>query len=335
MLEEKNPSIAVLLPCYNEEVTIGKVVRDFRVALPDAAIYVYDNNSTDRTAEIATAEGAIVRKEPRQGKGNVIRSMFENIDADVYVMADGDDTYPADAAPDMVAKVLEGYDMVIGDRLSSTYFQENKRPFHNFGNRLVRGSINHLFRAHVTDIMTGYRAFSFTFVKTYPVLSRGFEVETEMTIHSLNNNLRLFEMPIQYRDRPEGSVSKLDTVGDGIKVMSTIFRMIREYKPLPFFGTLGLIIGIIGIMLCGWVTAEFVGTGMVVHFPTLIGAIMLVIVGLLLIVTGIILDVIAKNDRKTFIVDANRFAYAKKALAPSSSASRCCTISQQPINAMP
>ena len=173
--------------------------------------------------------------------------MFEDIDADVYVMADGDDTYPADAAPAMVAKVLEGYDMVIGDRLSSTYFQENKRPFHNFGNRLVRGSINHLFRAHVTDIMTGYRAFSFTFVKTYPVLSRGFEVETEMTIHSPNNDLRLFEMPIQYRDRPEGSVSKLDTVGDGIKVMSTIFRMIREYKPLPFFGGLGLIIGVIGL----------------------------------------------------------------------------------------
>ena len=335
MLEEKNPSIAVLLPCYNEEVTIGKVVRDFRVALPDAAIYVYDNNSTDRTAEIATAEGAIVRKEPRQGKGNVIRSMFENIDADVYVMADGDDTYPADAAPDMVAKVLEGYDMVIGDRLSSTYFQENKRPFHNFGNRLVRGSINHLFRAHVTDIMTGYRAFSFTFVKTYPVLSRGFEVETEMTIHSLNNNLRLYEMPIQYRDRPEGSVSKLDTVGDGIKVMSTIFRMIREYKPLPFFGTLGLIIGIIGIMLCGWVTAEFVGTGMVVHFPTLIGAIMLVIVGLLLIVTGIILDVIAENDRKNLYSGCQQVRLCKKALAPSSSASRCCTISQQPINAMP
>ena len=229
-------------------------MRDFLAALPDAAIYVYDNNSPDRTAEIA-------------------------------------------AAPDIVAKVLEGYDMVIGDRLSSTYFQENKRPFHNFGNRLVRGSINHLFRAHVTDIMTGYRAFSFTFVKTYPVLSRGFEVETEMTIHSLNNNLRLYEMPIQYRDRPEGSVSKLDTVGDGIKVMSTIFRMIREYKPLPFFGGLGLIIGVIGLALCGFVTAKFVHTGMV---------------GLLLIVTGIILDVIAKNDRKTFIVDANRFAYAKR-----------------------
>lgn len=312
MPEEKTPSIAVLLPCYNEEVTIGKVVRDFKAALPNATIYVYDNNSTDRTAEIATAEGAIVRKEPRQGKGNVVRAMFEDIDADVYVMADGDDTYPADAAPAMVEKVLEGYDMVIGDRLSSTYFQENKRPFHNFGNRLVRGSINGLFRAHVTDIMTGYRAFNFTFVKTYPVLSRGFEIETEMTIHSLNNNLRLYEMPIQYRDRPEGSVSKLDTVGDGIKVMSTIFRMIREYKPLPFFGGLGLVIGIIGLVLCGGVTMEFMKTGMVAHFPTLIGAVMLVIAGLLLIVTGIILDVMAKNDRKTFVVDANKFAYLKR-----------------------
>lgn len=305
-------SIAVLLPCYNEEATIGKVVRDFKAALPDAAIYVYDNNSTDRTAEIAAAEGAIVRKEPRQGKGNVVRAMFEDIDADVYVMADGDDTYPADAAPAMVEKVLEGYDMVIGDRLSSTYFQENKRPFHNFGNRLVRGSINHLFRAHVTDIMTGYRAFNFTFVKTYPVLSRGFEVETEMTIHSLNNNLRLYEMPIQYRDRPEGSVSKLDTVGDGIKVMSTIFRMIREYKPLPFFGGLGLIIGIVGIVLCGTVTFEFAKTGVVTHFPTLIGAVMLVIAGLLLIIAGIILDVMAKNDRKTFVIDTNKIAYNKR-----------------------
>ena len=212
----------------------------------------------------------------------------------------------------MVAKVLDGYDMVIGDRLSSTYFQENKRPFHNFGNRLVRSSINGLFNAHVTDIMTGYRAFSFTFVKTYPVLSHGFEVETEMTIHSLNNNLRLYEMPVQYRDRPAGSVSKLDTVGDGIKVMSTIFRMIREYKPLPFFGTIGLLIGIVGIALCGGVTYEFAATGSVAHFPTLIGAIMLVIVGLLLFVTGIILDVIAKNDRKTYITDTNQFAYLRR-----------------------
>lgn len=313
MLEEiEGLSIAVLLPCYNEEVTIGKVVRDFKAALPGATVYVYDNNSTDRTAEIAAAEGAIVRREPRQGKGNVIRAMFEDIDADVYVMADGDDTYPADAAPAMVAKVLDGYDMVIGDRLSSTYFQENKRPFHNFGNRLVRGSINGLFNAHVTDIMTGYRAFNFTFVKTYPVLSRGFEVETEMTIHSLNNNLRLYEMPIQYRDRPEGSVSKLDTVGDGIKVMSTIFRMIREYKPLPFFGGLGLIIGIVGIVLCGTVTFEFAKTGVVTHFPTLIGAVMLVITGLLFIIAGIILDVMAKNDRKTFVIDTNKIAYNKR-----------------------
>ena len=312
MFENNQPSVAVLLPCFNEEVTIGKVVRDFKAALPDATVYVYDNNSTDRTAEIAAAEGAIVRREPRQGKGNVIRAMFEDIDADVYVMADGDDTYPADAAPAMVSKVLDGYDMVIGDRLSSTYFQENKRPFHNFGNRLVRGSIIGLFNAHVTDIMTGYRAFSFTFVKTYPVLSRGFEVETEMTIHSLNNNLRLYEMPIQYRDRPAGSVSKLDTVGDGIKVMSTIFRMIREYKPLPFFGTIGLLIGAIGILLCGGVTYEFTKTGLVARFPTLIGAIMLVIVGLLLFATGIILDVIAKNDRKTFITDTNQFAYLRR-----------------------
>lgn len=312
MFENNQPSVAVLLPCFNEEVTIGKVVRDFKAALPDATVYVYDNNSTDRTAEIAAAKGAIVRREPRQGKGNVIRAMFEDIDADVYVMADGDDTYPADAAPAMVSKVLDGYDMVIGDRLSSTYFQENKRPFHNFGNRLVRGSINGLFNAHVTDIMTGYRAFSFTFVKTYPVLSRGFEVETEMTIHSLNNNLRLYEMPIQYRDRPAGSVSKLDTVGDGIKVMSTIFRMIREYKPLPFFGTIGLLIGAIGILLCGGVTYEFTKTGLVARFPTLIGAIMLVIVGLLLFATGIILDVIAKNDRKTFITDTNQFAYLRR-----------------------
>ena len=238
----------------------------------------------------------------------MIRAMFEDIDADIYVMADGDDTYPADAAPAMVDKVLEGYDMVIGDRLSSTYFQENKRPFHNFGNHLVRGSINGLFHANVTDIMTGYRAFSFTFAKTYPVLSRGFEVETEMTIHSLNNNLRLFEMPIQYRDRPAGSVSKLNTIGDGIKVMSTIFRMIREYKPLPFFGGFGTILGVIGIILCTSVTMDFWHTGMVARFPTLIGAVMLVIAGILLFATGIILDVMAKNDRKAFIVDMNKFA---------------------------
>lgn len=305
--------IAVLIPCYNESKTVEKVVSDFRRVLPDATVYVYDNNSTDGTAELAAGAGAVVRHEYQQGKGNVMRRMFREIDAEAYILVDGDDTYPAEAAPEMVAAVTERQaDMVVGDRLSSTYYTQNKRPFHNFGNRLVRGSINHLFRAHVTDIMTGYRAFSFTFVKTYPVLSRGFEVETEMTIHSLNNNLRLFEMPIQYRDRPEGSVSKLDTVGDGIKVMSTIFRMIREYKPLPFFGGLGLIIGIVGIVLCGTVTFEFAKTGVVTHFPTLIGAVMLVITGLLLIIAGIILDVMAKNDRKTFVIDTNKIAYTKR-----------------------
>lgn len=305
--------IAVLIPCYNEEKTIAKVVSDVKKFLPQAVAYVYDNNSTDRTVELATEAGAIVRYEYAQGKGNVIRRMFREIDAECYLMIDGDDTYPLDCAQEMVDRVLQHQaDMVVGDRLSSTYFTENKRPFHNFGNRLVRGSINGLFGAHVTDIMTGYRAFNFTFVKTYPVLSRGFEVETEMTIHSLNNNLRLFEMPIQYRDRPEGSVSKLDTVGDGIKVMSTIFRMIREYKPLPFFGGLGLIIGIVGIVLCGTVTFEFAKTGVVTHFPTLIGAVMLVIAGLLLIIAGIILDVMAKNDRKTFVIDTNKIAYNKR-----------------------
>lgn len=305
--------IAVLIPCYNESKTVEKVVSDFRRVLPDATVYVYDNNSTDGTAELAAGAGAVVRHEYQQGKGNVMRRMFREIDAEAYILVDGDDTYPAEAAPEMVAAVTERQaDMVVGDRLSSTYYTQNKRPFHNFGNRLVRGSINHLFGAHVTDIMTGYRAFNFTFVKTYPVLSRGFEVETEMTIHSLNNNLRLYEMPIQYRDRPEGSVSKLDTVGDGIKVMSTIFRMIREYKPLPFFGGLGLIIGIVGIVLCGTVTFEFAKTGVVTHFPTLIGAVMLVITGLLFIIAGIILNVMAKNDRKTFVIDTNKIAYNKR-----------------------
>lgn len=304
----KSTTVAVLLPCYNEEVTIGKVIRDFRAALPDADIYVYDNNSTDNTARIASDEGAIVRKEPRQGKGNVIRAMFEDIDADVYVMADGDDTYPADAAPDMVSKILEGYDMVIGDRLSSTYFQENKRPFHNFGNRLVRGTINGLFDANVSDIMTGYRAFSFTFVKTYPVLSRGFEVETEMTVHSLNNNLRLYEIPVQYRDRPAGSFSKLNTAHDGAKVLATILHLIRAYKPLPFFGGAGLVIGIIGLALCASVVAEFWNTGTVAHFPTLIGAVMLVIAGLLCIIAGMILDAMETNEKKSFLLNANRIA---------------------------
>ena len=305
-------SVAVLLPCFNEQPTIGKVIDDFRAALPSATIYVYDNNSTDDTARIATQKGAVVKKEPRQGKGNVIRSMFEDIDADVYIMADGDDTYPAEAAPSMVEKILEGYDMVIGDRLSSTYFEENKRPFHNIGNRMVRGAINGLFRANITDVMTGYRAFSFTYVKTYPIQSEGFEVETEMTIHSLDKNIRIYEMPIQYRDRPAGSVSKLDTIGDGIKVLSTIFRMIREYKPLPFFGGLGIVVGLIGFGFLCSVMIEFWHTGLVSRIPTLIGSVLLILTGLLLFITGIILDVIAKNDRKRYIENNNLFACLRR-----------------------
>ena len=308
---QTNPAVAVLLPCYNEEVTIGKVVRDFKAALPAADIYVYDNNSTDKTAEIASSEGAIVRSEPRQGKGNVIRAMFQDIDADVYVMADGDDTYPAEDAPKMVQKIVDGYDMVIGDRLSSTYFSENKRPFHNVGNKVVRGAINTLFGAKITDIMTGYRAFSLTFVKTYPVLSKGFEVETEMTIHSLDKNLKLFEMPVNYRDRPEGSVSKLDTVGDGIKVLSTIFKLIREYRPLPFFGVVGSVISLVGAGFLISVFIDYWHTGEVLRFPTLFGSIFLILTGLLSIITGIILDVLAKKDRKQFIVDSNLFAYMR------------------------
>lgn len=301
-----------MLPCFNEEVTIGKVVSDFRKALPKATVYVYDNNSTDKTAQIAREHGAVVRKEPRQGKGNVIRAMFEDIDADVYVMADGDDTYPAEDAPAMVEKILEGYDMVIGDRLSSTYFQENKRPFHNIGNKLVRSAINHFFGAHVTDIMTGYRAFSFSYVKCYPILSRGFEVETEMTIHSLDRNLRLYELPVKYRDRPTGSVSKLDTVGDGIRVLSTIFRMIREYKPLPFFGGCGLLIGTVGFGFLLSVMLEFWHTGLVLRIPTLIGSVLLILVGLLAAITGIILDILAKNDRKAYIHSSNLFTYLRR-----------------------
>ena len=298
--ENQNLSVAVLLPCYNEEVTIGKVVRDFKASLPDATIYVYDNNSTDRTAEIAEAEGAIVRREPRQGKGNVIRAMFEDIDADVYVMADGDDTYPADAAPAMVAKVLEGYDMVIGDRLSSTYFQENKRPFHNFGNRLVRGSINGLFGAHVTDIMTGYRAFNFTFVKTYPVLSRGFEIETEMTIHALQRNMQVENVVIDYRDRPEGSESKLNTYSDGFKVLGTIARLFKNYRPFSFFGILAAILAVFGIGFMIPVLGEYFRTGLVPRFPTLIVCCFVLVAALLLFISGIILSSQLAKDARDF-----------------------------------
>ncbi|MBO4912131.1 MAG: glycosyltransferase, partial [Butyrivibrio sp.] len=263
--------IAVLIPCYNEEKTIAKVIRDAKAALPEAVIYVYNNNSKDRTAEIAAAEGAVVRNEYMQGKGNVIRRMFREIDALVYVMVDGDDTYPMDSAPEMVDLVLNhNSDMVVGDRLSSTYYQENKRPFHNFGNNLVRGSINRLFGCNIRDIMTGFRAFSYEFVKTFPVLSKGFEIETEMTIHAVYNNMQIDNVVIEYRDRPEGSESKLNTYEDGMKVLKTIAKLYRNYKPFGFFLIIATILAIISMIFFIPILKEYWETHLVPRFPTLI-----------------------------------------------------------------
>ena len=297
----KNKKIAVLIPCYNEALTVAKVVKDYKKALPDADIYVYDNNSTDGTDEIAKKAGAIVRYEYRQGKGNVIRSMFKDIDADCYLMIDGDDTYPASNAKEMCDYVLEGKaDMVIGDRLSSTYFTENKRAFHNFGNKLVRSLINHLFKSNIRDIMTGYRAFSYDFVKTFPVLSKGFEIENEMTIHAVYNNFKLIEIPVSYRDRPEGSVSKLNTYSDGIKVLMTIARLFKEYKPTIFFSFVGTVLLIISLIFGIPVFSEFFKTGLVPRFPTLIFALILLIISILMYITGIILEVVAKKNKQIF-----------------------------------
>ncbi len=293
--------VAVLLPCYNEEKTIGKVVRDFREVLPSADIYVYDNNSTDCTVEEATAAGAIVRHEYTQGKGNVIRRMFREVEADCYLMADGDDTYPAHHAPDMVKEVLEKQaDMVIGDRLSSTYFTQNKRPFHNFGNRLVRSLICHLWHTKVKDIMTGYRAFSRSFVKLYPVMSGQFEVETEMTIHALDKNFRLVEIPIDYRDRPEGSNSKLNTFSDGFKVLRTIFTLFKEYRPMRFFGWLAVLLAVVGTILVIPVLMDYFDTGLVMRFPTLFVSLFLFLAALQSFFTGLCLDVMVSKDRKQY-----------------------------------
>ena len=256
--------IAVLIPCYNEEKTVEKVVRDFKAVLPEAVIYVYDNNSSDRTVELAEKAGAVVRHEYMQGKGNVIRRMFREIDAEVYVMTDGDDTYPAEFAREMVDKVLEHQaDMVVGDRLSSTYFTENKRPFHNFGNSLVRGTINRLFHTEIKDIMTGYRAFSYQFVKTFPVLSKGFEIETEMTIHAADKNMQVDNVIIEYRDRPEGSESKLNTYSDGAKVLMSIAKLYRNYKPMNLFGLLGLVQQVKSIGFYIPVIMEYIAPGLV------------------------------------------------------------------------
>jgi len=293
--------IAVLIPCYNESKTVAKVVSDYKKALPEADVYVYDNNSTDGTAEIAAAAGAIVRYERRQGKGNVIRTMFREIDADCYIMADGDDTYPAEYAPEMARLVLEEKaDMVVGDRLSATYFTENKRPFHNVGNKAVRGLINMIFKSNIRDIMTGYRAFSRPFVKHFPVLSKGFEIETEMTIHALDKNFYIREIPVNYRDRPEGSVSKLNTVQDGMRVIKTIFTLFRDYRPLAFFGIMGLVALLLGIGFFIPVLVEYFQVGLVPRFPTLIMSIFMMIIGMLLFAVGLILDVIAKKHKQLF-----------------------------------
>lgn len=297
----KKSKIAVLIPCYNESATIEKVVKDYKKALPDADIYVYDNNSKDHTDEIARKAGAIVKYEYRQGKGNVIRSMFRDIEADCYLMIDGDDTYPAENAREMCDLVLEGKaDMVIGDRLSSTYFTENKRAFHNFGNKLVRKLINVLFRNNIRDIMTGYRAFSYDFVKGFPVLSKGFEIETEMTIHAVDKNFKLVEVPVQYRDRPEGSVSKLNTYSDGFKVMKTIATLFKEYKPGMFFNIIALLFLIISIIIGLPAYIGYFQTGIVEKFPSLIVSCFGLTVALLMWVTGIILQVIAKKQKQNY-----------------------------------
>lgn len=294
-------TIAVLIPCYNESQTIAKVVRNISAALPEAVVYVYDNNSTDSTGDLARSAGAVVRREYRQGKGNVIRRMFREVDAQCYLMLDGDDTYPASAAPEMTRLVLEqGADMVVGDRLSSTYFQENKRPFHNFGNSLVRASINHLFHSNIQDIMTGYRAFSYQFVKTFPVLSAGFEIETEMSIHAVDKKMYVENVVVDYRDRPEGSVSKLNTYSDGARVLMTILRLFRLYRPLRFFGLLALVLAIVSLALFAPIFATYLQTGLVPRFPTLIVSGFAMLAALVSLFSGLLLDNIRQKDCRDF-----------------------------------
>ncbi len=293
--------IAVLIPCYNESLTVAKVVADWKAALPEATVYVYDNNSTDGTAEIAEKAGATVRHEYQQGKGNVIRRMFREIDAEVYLMVDGDDTYSPECAREMADLVLyKQADMVIGDRLSSTYFTENKRPFHNFGNSFVRFSINTLFHSSIRDIMTGCRAFSFEFVKTFPVLSSGFEIETEMTIHALDKNMKIDHVVTQYKDRPAGSVSKLNTVKDGMKVLRTILTLHRNYKPYSFFGIISAVLMLLSIGFFIPVLITYINTGLVPNFPTLIVCGFTVIASLLSFFTGLQLQNAVQKNKQDF-----------------------------------
>lgn len=304
--------IAVIIPCYNESKTIEKVIKDYKAVLPEAEIYVYDNNSKDGTDEIARSAGAIVRYETKQGKGNVVRTMFRDIDADCYVLVDGDDTYPAENAREMCNYILNGnVDMVIGDRLSSTYFKENKRPFHNLGNKMVRGLIKKIFKTHINDIMTGYRAFSYKFAKTFPILSKGFEIETEMSIHAVDKNFTLKEIPVQYRDRPSGSVSKLSTYKDGARVLKTIATLFKEYKPTMFFNTISVFFYVVSLILAIPVFSEYFDTGLVPKFPSLIVAGIFLLVALLLNITGIILQVIVKKHRQLFELQLNQVCILK------------------------
>lgn len=299
--------IAVLIPCYNESVTIKKVINDFQKVLPEATIYVYDNNSSDNTAEIAEAEGAVVRHEYQQGKGNVIRRMFRDIDAQCYIMTDGDDTYPAEFAREMCDKVLErNVDMVVGDRLSSTYFEENKRPFHNFGNSIVRASINTIFKSDIKDIMTGYRAFSYNFVKTFPVLSKGFEIETEMTIHTVDKNMFCENVIIEYRDRPEGSESKLNTYSDGFKVLLTIARLFKNYKPFAFFSIVALVLFVLSVGFFIPVLITFFKTGMVDKIPTVIVCGITMLAAIISFFSGLVLDTIKQKNRQDFEMELQR-----------------------------
>lgn len=307
--------IAVLIPCYNEEKTIGKVVKDFKAALPDAVIYVYNNNSTDRTCELAEAAGAVVRNEYMQGKGNVIRRMFREIDAECYIMTDGDDTYPAEASREMADLVLTKHvDMVVGDRLSSTYFTENKRPLHNFGNSLVRKSINVLFKSDIKDIMTGYRAFSYEFAKTFPVLSSGFEIETEMSIHAVDKNMFVENKVITYRDRPDGSESKLNTYSDGMRVLGTIIKLFATYKPIVFWGWIAAVLAVISIAFFIPILIEFIQTGLVPNFPTLIVCGFTMLAAIHSLFAGVTLQTMVQKNKQDFEMYLNETSREKRRL---------------------
>ena len=312
-MEEKE-KIAVLIPCYNEEITIEKVIKDFKKELPDADIYVYDNNSKDKTAEIAKKNGAIVKHEYRQGKGNVVRSMFRDIDADIYVMVDGDDTYPAEEIHKLIEPIRNGEaDMVIGDRLTNgTYQNENKRHFHEFGNNLVKNSINKLFKTNLKDIMTGYRVFNKLFVKTMPVMSPKFEIETEMSLHALDKKFIIKEIPIIYRDRPEGSESKLNTVGDGIKVIKTIVKMFKDFRPRQFFWLIALIIAIIGLIIGLPVIVEFAQTKYITKLPSAILATGIMTLALIIAQCGVILDTVVKQNREKYELEISRYVQIEK-----------------------